>query len=164
VKVTTWIWAAPVVFLIHDAEEIATVEPWLGVHRSELPQPLQPLATITTQQFALAVAVLGIGLTLVSAHGAVRAGQRRLSIPFLIAAGALVGNALTHVLQAAVFRGYTPGVITAVLVVLPYGAGLTRSLVEVHLATWRRCLVAIAAGMLIQAPVAVLALAVGRMF
>jgi quercetin dioxygenase-like cupin family protein len=157
-----WIWAGPIAFIIHDAEEVATAERWLLAHREQLPRVLQPLATITTIEIAMAVLVLVVGFVLAAAHGAARARQQRMSIPFLLIAGAFIANAFTHVAQALEFRGYTPGVVTAVLVVLPYGAGLARSLVAGRLATWRTCLLAVAVGVVLQIPLALLAMAVVR--
>jgi hypothetical protein len=162
-KVTSWVWAGPVAFVIHDAEEVATVAPWLKLHRSQLPEPVRSLMTITTREFAFAAIVLALGFALAAAHGVVSANQKRLSIPFLLAAGAFVANGLTHVLQAAAFRGYTPGILTAVCVVLPYGVGLNRSLIGSHLATRQACLLALAAGVVLQIPLVLMAIAAGRL-
>ena len=161
-RVTRWIWAAPAAFLVHDAEELLTVERWLRTHATELPAALRPLLDVTTRQFAVAVAVLAAGFLLAAAHGARQARRDALSLPFLLAAGALVGNALTHVGQAALLGGYTPGVATAVLVVLPYGLGLGRTLRAHRLASARRYAAAVGAGVLLQIPLALMALAIGR--
>ena len=161
-KVTSWVWAGPAAFVIHDAEEVATIGPWLKLHRSQLPEPVQSLMNITTREFAIAVVVLALGFTLAAAHGAKSAHHKRLSIPFLLIAGAFVANGLTHVLQAAAVRGYAPGIVTAVFLVLPYGVGLERSLVTSHLATRRTCLLALAAGVVLQVPLVLLAIAAAR--
>jgi hypothetical protein len=68
-----WIWAGPVVFFIHDAEEILTVAPWLRDHRAELPMVVRPFSGITTTEFALAVLLLFLGFLAAAAHGAPRA-------------------------------------------------------------------------------------------
>lgn len=157
-QIIGWIWAAPVVFLVHDTEEILTVESWLRAHRSELPTAAQPLATVTTGQFALAVALLFVGFLAVTVHAVRQARRGRASVPFLLVAGALVANGLTHLVQAAYFRGYTPGVVTALLVVLPYGYLLGARLLATGFITRRTLLGAIAAGAVAQIPIAALAL------
>jgi hypothetical protein len=162
-KVTSWVWAGPVAFIIHDAEEVATVGPWLKIHRSELPEPVQSLMTITTREVAIAMVILALGFALVAAHGVVSANHKRLSTPFLLIAGAFVANGLTHVLEAVAVRGYVPGIVTAVFLVLPYGVGLERSLVASHLATRRTCLLALAAGVVLQIPLVLVAIAAGRL-
>jgi hypothetical protein len=160
-RVERWIWAAPLVFLIHDSEEIATIVPWLQVHRTQLPAILQPITTISTQQFALAVGVLFVGMLLAAMHGVLRARRGARSVPFLLVAGALIGNGVTHVMQAIYFGEYTPGLATAVLLVLPYGVLLGRAMEASRLESWRTWLSAIAVGAVIQVPiVAALLLAV----
>jgi len=152
-RVERWIWAAPLVFLIHDGEEIATIVPWLQAHRAQLPAIVQPVTTVTTDQFMLAVGILFVGVLLAAAHGASRARHGARSIPFLLIAGALIGNGVTHVMQAMFFGEYTPGVVTAVLLVLPYGVVLGRALEVSRLASRRTWLGAIAVGAIIQVPI-----------
>jgi hypothetical protein len=161
-QITGWIWAGPVVFLLHDAEEILTVESWLRAHRTELPEQLQPFAAVTTGQFTLAVALLFVGFVAAAIHGVRQARHGRTSAPFMIIAGALVANGLTHLAQAAYFRSYTPGVVTALALVLPYGYALGARLLATGLATRRTLVVAVTAGAVAQIPiVALVLLAVG---
>jgi hypothetical protein len=40
-KVTSWNWAGPAAITTHDAEEVASIDPWLKLHDSELPEPVQ---------------------------------------------------------------------------------------------------------------------------
>ena len=155
---TGWIRAAPFVFLAHDAEEILTVEPWLLVHRAELPAVVQPFAAVSTEQFAIAVAILFVGFLAATIHAVRQARRGRVSAPFMIIAGALVANALTHLGQAAYFRSYTPGVVTALVLVLPYGYAFGRRLLESGLVTRRTLASVIAIGAVAQIPIAVLAL------
>ena len=158
-RVERWIWAAPVVFLVHDAEELATIGPFFHAHKSQLPAIVQSVADVTTSQFAVAVLVLFLAIAAAAAHGATRARHGTSSIFFLLAAGMLVGNALTHLMQAVYFRGYTPGVLTALLLVLPYGFALGNALESANLVNRRGWLTAVAAGVILQIPVAVLLLA-----
>ena len=152
-RVERWIWAAPLVFLIHDSEELATIAPWLQVHRAQLPTIVQPISTVTTVQFAQAIGLLFVGVLVAATHGAIRARHGARSIPFVLIAGALIGNAVTHVMQGVFFRGYTPGLVTAVLLVLPYGIMLGRALEASALASRRTWLGAIAVGAIIQGPI-----------
>jgi hypothetical protein len=157
-RIRGWIWAGPAVFLLHDAEEVLTIAPWLREHRTELPLAVQPFMGVTTRQFALAVLLLFAGFLAVAAHAAWRAQRGRASPVFLLVVGALVGNGLTHLAQAALFRGYTPGVATAALLVLPYGYFLGERLRASGLATRRVWAGAIAAGVVLQVPLAALML------
>jgi hypothetical protein len=163
-RLSAWIWAAPAVFLLHDTEEILTVSSWLRVHRAELPRVLQSYLEITTRQFALAVLLLFAGFLIAASHGARRARAGRSSLFFLFVAGALVGNAITHLVQAAIFRGYTPGVVSALLLVLPYGYLLGERLDASGFARRRTWAIAVAVGAVAQAPIAALALMLVQAF
>ena len=111
------IWAFPLAFLIHDFEEIVTTERFSRENRERFPKFLRNIATITTRQLTLAVGVLLV-LTLLASYLATRP-QRQMDLFTLVLAIFLV-HILGHVAQTVFFRGYTPGLITALLVVLPY--------------------------------------------
>ena len=161
-QIVRWIWAAPGVFLVHDAEEIATVASWMPNHRVELPAAVQPFAIVTTRQFSFAVIVLFLGLLAATVHAVPRARVGTRSLPFLLMVGALVANGVTHLAQAAVFRGYTPGLLTAVLLVIPYGIGLGEELRNSGLASRRTWLAMVALGALLQVPIIIGILALVR--
>jgi hypothetical protein len=72
-QIVRWIWAAPCVFLIHGAEEIATIAPWLRDKHADLPTAIQPFATVTTKQFALGVGLLFLILLAFTLHAVRRA-------------------------------------------------------------------------------------------
>lgn len=67
--------------------------------------------------------------------------------------GALVANGVTHLAQAVLFRGYTPGLLTAALLVIPYGIGLGEELRNSGLASRRTWLAMVALGALVQVPI-----------
>ena len=76
--------------------------------------------------------------------------------------GALLANAATHPVQALAAGGYVPGVVTAVVLVLPFTLLALRRAVGDGAATRRGALAACAAGLVLQAPLALLALAARR--
>jgi hypothetical protein len=158
-----WVALGPVAFLVHDAEEVLVIEPWLRRHGHALPAVVQPLVgTLTTRQFASAVAVLLLGYSIAAALAirALRRGQRPW--PYLLVSGAFVANGITHLLQSAVLGGYTPGVVTALSVSLPYGWMAGRALHRDEGISQRLMLGVVAGGLLAQVPLAWLALHAGR--
>jgi len=158
-----WVALGPVAFLVHDAEEVLVVEPWLRRHGHELPAVVQPLVgALTTRQFASAVAVLLLGYGIAAALGvrALRRGRRPW--PYLLVSGAFVANGITHLLQSAVLGAYTPGVVTALGVSLPYGWLAGRALHRDDHIPRRLLLGVVAVGLLAQVPLAWLALQAGQ--
>lgn len=152
-RIVRWIAAAPGVFLLHDAEEIATIASWMRTHRGALPAAVQPLAIVTTRQISVAVVVLFLVLLVATIPAVRRARAGRRSLPFLVMVGALVANGVTHFVQAVLFLGYTPGLLTAVVVVIPYGVGLGEALRNSGLASRRTWLAMVGIGALAQVPI-----------
>jgi hypothetical protein len=160
--VARWIWAAPAVFVVHDGEELATMIPWLRQHRAALPDVVRSVADVSAHQLALAMLVLLAGLLAAAWDGARRARRGARPTLFLLLAGALAGNGLTHVGQALLFRGYTPGLVTALLIVLPYGLGLGRQLDRAGMVSTRGWAGYVALGLVLQVPIILATLVLAR--
>ena len=157
-----WIWAAPAVFVVHDGEELATMIPWLREHRDALPDIVRSAADISTRQLALAMLLLLAGLLGAAWDGARKARLGTRPTVFLLLAGALAGNGVSHLGQALLFRGYTPGLVTALLVVLPYGWGLGRQLDSARIVSPRGWAGFVAFGVVLQVPIILATLLLAR--
>ena len=163
VRSVRWVWLGPLAFLVHDAEEVLVFEGWMRRHGSELPAVVRAfLGPLNTRQLALAVLVLFAGYVVASLIGVQAIRTRRRPWPYLVITGAFVGNGLTHLLQAAAFGGYTPGVVTAAVVSLPYGWGVGRALIADEIVPRRLLLALLGMGVALQVPLAWLALEAGR--
>lgn len=157
------IWAGPAVFLIHDLEELATIEDWTRLHGDRLPELFRSLLPIGTAEFGVAVTVLLLVFVAASWLADRAKGDGGRIFDFFVLLVAILGtNALGHVAQAILFGGYVPGLFTAVLLGLPYVCwGLlevTRS--GMRSARWLAGAVGVAA--VLQGPVAALALLIGK--
>lgn len=113
-------WVLPVAFLVHDAEELFTMPAWFVAH--EWPITFAEVAVAIALFFALFV-VITAGVWLRPASRAWRALYGGLLGVFML-------HALTHVAQTAYFHAYTPGIVTAVLVVLPVSIYLAAALLR----------------------------------
>jgi hypothetical protein len=123
------IWAFPLAFLLHDLEEIFTMERFVRAHRERFPKWLRRFAAMNTRQFIMGVAVF-FGLILVASFLA--ASQQDTTL-FTVCLAIFFLHVFTHLVQPIIFRAYTPGVITAVLLVLPYSLYTFRRLFQAHL-------------------------------
>lgn len=138
---TILIWLFPVVFLIHDGEEILTVERWGKAHLPALRARFgrRPLvgavisraADTNTARFTTTVACLLVAILVASYLGTV--GQ---PLWFAAALAVFFVNVFTHAGQSVIYGGYTPGVITAVLVALPYSLYTYARLFAAGTLTW----------------------------
>ncbi|MEV6506247.1 HXXEE domain-containing protein [Streptomyces sp. NPDC051642] len=110
---------------VHDREEVAAMPGWARGQVPGLRQryPRVPervwrrLESLDGREFAAAVAVMG-GVVAVAAADGHRTGGR--SGFYQAALNGFGLHALTHMAQAAAVRGYTPGVVTSPLVVVPF--------------------------------------------
>jgi hypothetical protein len=160
--ITRWIWAAPAVFVVHDGEELATMIPWLHQHRAALPDVVRSVADVSTRRLGLAMLVLLAGLLAAAWDGARKARRGVRPTLFLLLAGALVGNGVSHLGQGLLFHGYTPGLATAHLIVLPYGWGLGRQLEAGHVVSRRSWAGFVALGLVLQVPIILSTLLLAR--
>jgi hypothetical protein len=111
------IWCFPLAFFVHDLEEIFTMERFVRENKDRFPKPLRGIAAITTRQFTLGVVVL-FAITILASFLATRP-PRDMTL-FNLCVSIFLLHVFTHVAQPIMFRKYTPGLITAVFVVLPY--------------------------------------------
>lgn len=157
------IWAGPVVFLIHDLEELATIEDWTRLHGDRLPEVFRSLLPISTAEFGVAIAALLLVFIAVSWLADRAKGDGGRAVDFFVLLVAVLGtNAVGHVAQAILLGAYVPGLLTAVLFGLPYAcwglATVTRS--GIRSVRWQVGAVGVAA--VVQGPVAALALMLGK--
>ncbi|MFG2981999.1 HXXEE domain-containing protein [Streptomyces sp. NPDC048258] len=110
---------------VHDLEEMATMERWTRTRVPALRErhPRVPdrvwrrLEAVDGREFATAVGVMGLVVAAASADG-YRTGGRSAFYQASLNGFGLHG--LVHLAQAAATRGYTPGVVTSPLLVVPF--------------------------------------------
>ncbi|WP_058308194.1 HXXEE domain-containing protein [Gracilibacillus massiliensis] len=119
-----WILSFLIIFMLHNLEEIITVEKWISNTypriRDKIPSFLQNklnvYSDITSAQFAVVVGVFSffvsvlILITIMTQHY-----HLFLGVNLLFAL-----NIFTHPLQALYLRCYVPGVLTSLLLIIPY--------------------------------------------
>lgn len=161
----TLVWLFIVAFVLHDLEEIIWVEPWIKKNRdkvfTKLPtlikRRVEKIFNITSSQFAVAVLlefIIFIPFTFIAAeHG---------NYFFFLAFNTLFFlHVFTHVGQTLYMRMYTPGVVSSVLIVLPYTLFLFNRLINEELVTWNEILWSIPVGV-IWLPIVLLGHELGR--
>lgn len=118
-----WIILFLIIFMLHNLEEIITVEKWLQdtfprVHQ-RIPAMIQKELTkkqMTTRQFAVVVFILSIfGSCLLVIGEWTQKNYFFLGIALFFAI-----NIVSHPLQSLFLRSYTPGVITSIFLIIPY--------------------------------------------
>lgn len=117
-------------WLIHDLEEWFTMAPWSRRNADKIARtlPVRPPwgdGAISDDHAHAAIATMGAVILAASAMGVKSRGRSGLFQTALLGFGI---HGLSHLGASALFRGYTPGVVTAPIVVLPYSVWALRKL------------------------------------
>ena len=124
----TLIWLFPIVFIFHDLEEIITIESSMAANKNKYPKTNFVEMTLrmrkklgsTAAELAVSAAwiLLFISFTAVTtAHFSSDGGGFLLFTAIL---NLFVLQATMHIVQSIMFRGYTPGIITSLFLLIPY--------------------------------------------
>ena len=165
------VWLLPLAFVIHDGEEILTMPRWIAEHRPLLERIAQtgtPARRVvdnlptTTAQVAIAVAV-ELAVLLLATVLFSRRPRPGFALYFYAAAlGVFTAHSLTHLGQTLLLGAYTPGVVTAVLIVPAAGVYLYKHLFEAGLLTRRSAWLSGLAGVVGIVPLLLTAHLIGR--
>ncbi|MFJ8234636.1 HXXEE domain-containing protein [Ureibacillus sp. NPDC094379] len=145
----------PLVFLIHDLEEILTVEQF------ELPVPIE----ITSFQFTIAFILLWIVVT----WGCIRAANQKSFlgmnpvITFALIIAVFLVNGIGHILQSIIFWKYVPGVITAVVLLIPFCLFSLKQLQDEQSITKKEFVKLLLVGVILITPTILVALLIGKL-
>lgn len=115
----TWVWwLVPLLFALHNLEEWLALQTFLPRLMQEAPGFARHLPNV--RQY-------GVALMIVTMIPLVFAILRQRFL-LVVAQTVVAINVATHVVSAIVFRGYTPGVLTAVCLNLPFSIYFFRAL------------------------------------
>ncbi|WP_059045512.1 HXXEE domain-containing protein [Paenibacillus rubinfantis] len=153
ISVSSLVWLFLVAFVIHDMEEVIWVGPWAKRNRQKvvaavpvrMKRSLTQMLNITSSQFAVAVLlefIVFVPFTLMAA-------EQGGFFVFLSFNTLFFVHVFTHVAQSLYLKMYTPGVVTAVLIVLPYSLLLFKRLLSENLVTWGEILLSLPVGLLV---------------
>ncbi|GAA1750404.1 HXXEE domain-containing protein [Nonomuraea bangladeshensis] len=114
-------WGLLAAWAVHDAEELVTMAGWLREARPWLEErfPDVPWERLEMSQAHVNVAIglMGGIVAAAAARGAATGGRSPAFQTVLAGFGV---HGVVHLAQSALVRGYTPGVATAPVVVIPY--------------------------------------------
>ncbi|WP_318502339.1 HXXEE domain-containing protein [Bacillus sp. T3] len=149
----------PPLYLIHDMEEILTVEKFLNVHSNIIP------FRVTTIEFSIAFTLLWI----IGSIGCFKAlknkqfiGMKPTTYLSFLVPGILLANGIGHLLQFIFFRAYVPGIITSILILFPYSFITAKFLIAERVLTMKKLYIYLLIGFVLQAPLAFFALFIAK--
>ena len=153
------LWLVPVFFTLHNLEEAPFMAGW----SKRLPIQVHP--TVTTRQFTIAVIFLTISGFLITYYGV---GYLHNPTGYLLVLGIqmiLFFNAfLPHIGTTIRFRMYSPGIVTAVLITLPFSIYLFQRAMREGVLSWSQFWILLAMSPFAMVLFAYLSLRVGSVF
>ena len=113
----------PIIFMIHDFEEIIFFKKWINDNEFELTHRFPKLSkkllphfkNISTESFAVGVAEEFLLISIISVFAVI---NEKYELWYGILVGFFI-HILIHIIQWLIYRKYTPSIITSILV-LPY--------------------------------------------
>jgi hypothetical protein len=151
------LWLVPIFLTIHNIEEAPFMENWF----KRLPVKL-PL-TVTTRQFVIAVTVITIAGFIITYLGVEYLANRTGYVLVLGMQALLLFNAFVpHIATTIRFRMYSPGVITAVLILLPFSFYLFRRAIAENILSWNQFWIMLGIAPFAVAIIAVVSLQIGK--
>ncbi|WP_055106497.1 HXXEE domain-containing protein [Paenibacillus ihumii] len=129
-----WIWMFLIVFMLHNFEEIFTIEYWFNriypVTKERIPlyiiQQMEKSKSMTAGQFTIAVFVLFLVVSVLL----IISVTTKFYFLFLGANIFFAINIIIHPIQALFLRRYVPGLWTSVVLILPYNLILFKMLYQ----------------------------------
>jgi hypothetical protein len=126
------LWGVPILLAVHNLEEAPFMEKW----PRELSLPIHPI--VSTKQFVAAVTLLTIAGFAVTYFGVTTSNQPiGTSIILGIQMVMLVNVFVPHLATAIRFRKYSPGIITGLLLNLPFSIYLFNRAMQERFMSWQ---------------------------
>jgi hypothetical protein len=149
---TQLIWLAPFLFALHNLEEAPQMERWSKKVRSGWISP------VNSRQFVMAVILLTAGVFLLAGFAALNMQQWAAACLMSEVQAILLVNALVHIGATVRVWSYSPGLVTAVLINLPFAVYFLHRAIEAGLVAPHQLVL-----LMLAAPFAMLALIVGSL-
>ncbi|AOZ94115.1 HXXEE domain-containing protein [Paenibacillus crassostreae] len=143
-SIESLMWLFLAVFMIHDLEEIIFVESWMKKNFPRINRFIPMIARklvknmseVKSSQFAVAVFVEFIVFIPIT-YWAV---EQNHYVLFVGCNALMLVHVFTHVAQSLVVKSYTPGVVTALIMILPYSGYLFYRMINEDLVTLQEVL------------------------
>ena len=152
------LWFVPFFFMLHNMEEAPFMENW----SKQLPLKVHPI--VSTKQFVIAVTFLTLGGFILTFLGMEILSQ---PIGYLLILGIQMilsfNTFVPHLLSTIRFRLYSPGLVTALLITLPFSFYLFRRALTENLLTWNQFWILLGLAPFVMISAALLSLKIGQL-
>ncbi|KQL52426.1 hypothetical protein AN964_01955 [Heyndrickxia shackletonii] len=153
------VWLFPIIFAIHDFEEIIVVEKWIAKNKQDLVHKLPKRAknffeknfAMKTDQFSIVVFAEFIIISLATLFVFLNGFTGFYKWFYLGLFAVLFLHSFTHIGQAILLRRYTPGVITSIFFLIPYGLWFYKVVLQKNMISYSDIWISIPVGVILFA-------------
>ena len=139
--IQTVIWLLPVIFMFHALEEIITVESFMTKYKNRVPKTflaklsfvIRKKLSAKSAQHSIMIAWILLIISFITFMTAYHIPTGENFLLFTAVINIFFLQAFSHIGQTIIFRGYTPGVVTALFMVIPYSLLTYYRLLELSL-------------------------------
>ena len=119
------LWLVPILFAVHNLEEGALMQRYLPAARAAMPARLKRIIGMYNYRQFVALLVFITALAfLIALSGDLAAPRSAAGYALLAIQATMLLNVASHVGAAVVLRGYSPGLVTALAINLPFSLWL----------------------------------------
>jgi len=119
------LWLVPFLFAVHNLEEGVLMRRYLARARAVMPARLKRIIGVTTyRQFAALLVFITAVVFLIAASSDLSEPGSAAGYALIAVQATMLLNVASHIGAAIVLRGYSPGLVTAILVNLPFSLWL----------------------------------------
>jgi hypothetical protein len=139
------IWLFPIIFMFHGLEEIITIESFIIRYKKMVPEHFLAKLTLMIKkrfgyksaQLAVSMGWILIFISLITFMSTFLLPINKTILLFTAIFNVFFLQAFSHIGQSIIFRGYSPGIITALLLVIPYSFLTYCRLFELGFIDWQ---------------------------
>jgi hypothetical protein len=144
------LWLVPVLLTIHNLEEALVMPAFIERRNASVPGPMREiLPPVTYRQFLTALIIITVIPYLIAL---LWIGRRWAVYALLGLQVVMLINVFAHILMALFLKGYAPGLVTALLINLPFSLYLLRRAVREGWISMRAAVWMFPIGLLIHGP------------
>ncbi|MBA2687623.1 MAG: HXXEE domain-containing protein [Gemmatimonadaceae bacterium] len=156
-------WTVPLLLTLHNAEEAVTFPRYLPQVRDHAPYFMRSIASADPSALFFALLVVTVVPALISLWGWMRPDSRAAFWSVLLIQATVFLNVFAHLSSAvALFRGYGPGLLTALAVNLPFSVYLFCTGRRNTWLTRKETIWLVPAALLVHGPGLIAAFAIGK--
>jgi hypothetical protein len=156
-------WILPLLASLHNLEELMTMGAFWRDNLWIQSLPFYNLIQSTDLQFAVSVTILTIIVVLITYFAVKNPQKGKLMDLFVLILLLIFVNAFIHLIQALLFISYVPGLITGLLLIVPYSLILICRIFQEELINKAGFILMLLLALILQIPLIITALWIGKM-